>query len=211
MANEMVQFKQGTKTAFDTLSPKDPGTIYFITDGDKRAIYKGDIPYTPSTDGLATEDYVNQKINEYITSVDAMRFMGTVANAAELDAKKATAKNGDTYKATAAFTITGTTERVEVGDMIIANVSKVGFQEWFVVQSNIDGAVTGPTSSTDDNLAVFDGATGKLIKDSGISKESVNSAVTMKHTHTNKTQLDTYDKSQTELIDSVALKWQTIE
>lgn len=142
MAKTMVQFKQGTKTAFDALTTKDPGTIYFVTDGDKRAIYKGDIPYTPSTDGLATEDYVDQKINEHIASVDAMRFMGTVASAAELDAKKATAKNGDTYKATAAFTITGTTDQVEIGDMIIANVSKAGFQEWFVVQSNIDGAVT---------------------------------------------------------------------
>jgi hypothetical protein len=37
-----------------------------------------------------------------------------------------------------------------------------------VQQGNIDGAVTGPTSSVSGNVAVFDGATGKVIKDSGI-------------------------------------------
>ena len=41
--------------------------------------------------------------------------------------------------------------------------------DWTVVQANIDGAVTGPASATDGHVAVFDGATGKLIKDSGIT------------------------------------------
>lgn len=38
---------------------------------------------------------------------------------------------------------------------------------WTVVQANIDGAVTGPTSSTASHVAVFNDATGKVIKDSG--------------------------------------------
>jgi len=39
-----------------------------------------------------------------------------------------------------------------------------------ILQSLPDiGDVTGPDSATDNNIAVFDGATGKLIKDSGVS------------------------------------------
>lgn len=41
--------------------------------------------------------------------------------------------------------------------------------DWTVVQSNIDGAVTGPSSSVDAHVAVFNGATGKIIKDSGFT------------------------------------------
>lgn len=158
MANE-VKFMSGNKVAFDNLIPKDSNTIYFITDGDNKLIYKGDQLYTPGTDGIATEDYVTQKISEYASAVDAMVFKGTVATAAELDAKKATAKNGDTYKATAAFTPTGETKKVEIGDMIIARVTDAGFQEWVIIQSNLDGAVTTSGSGlTNNNLVVASGA-----------------------------------------------------
>lgn len=157
--NELVQFKSGTKAAFDALTTKDPGTIYFITDGTNKTIYKGDEVYTPGTDGIATEEYVTQKISEHASAVDAMVFKGTVATAVELDAKKATAKNGDTYKATAAFTPTDETKKVEIGDMIIARVTDAGFQEWVIVQSNLDGAVTTSGSGLkNNNLVVASGA-----------------------------------------------------
>lgn len=63
---------------------------------------------------------------------------------------------------------------VEVGDMCICNTddtpsgdqASVG-QYWNVIEKNIDGAVTGPVSATADNIALFDGVTGKVIKDSG--------------------------------------------
>lgn len=167
---------------------------------------------TPQDTTDATpKKYVDDKISTAISAVDAMTFKGTLGTGGTVTALPTNVKNGDTYKIITADTYAG--QVCEVGDLIIATktTSSATDNDWAVVQSNIDGAVTGPTSSTDDNLAVFDGATGKLIKDSGISKESVNSAVTMKHTHTNKTQLDTYTKSQTELIDSATLKWQTLE
>lgn len=41
--------------------------------------------------------------------------------------------------------------------------------DWTVVQANIDGAVTGPASATANHVATFDGATGKVIKDSGFT------------------------------------------
>jgi len=39
--------------------------------------------------------------------------------------------------------------------------------KWDIIQTNIDGAVTGPSSSTADHIATFNGTSGKLIKDSG--------------------------------------------
>lgn len=50
-------------------------------------------------------------------------------------------------------------------------------KELEAIHTNIDGAVTGPASSTGDNLAAFDGATGKVVKDTGISSASVQAAI----------------------------------
>lgn len=41
-----------------------------------------------------------------------------------------------------------------------------GTTQWVYVNSG-GGSVTGPVSSTDNNVALFNGTTGKLIKDSG--------------------------------------------
>lgn len=63
---------------------------------------------------------------------------------------------------------------VEVGDMAICNTdgTVTGDQAtvgtfWNIIQKNIVGAVTGPASSVVDNVALFDGTTGKIIKDAG--------------------------------------------
>jgi len=70
---------------------------------------------------------------------------------------------------------------VEVGDMAICNTdgtvtgdqATVG-QYWNIIQKNIVGAVTGPVSSTNNNVAFFDGTTGKIIKDSGLALSGTN-------------------------------------
>lgn len=70
---------------------------------------------------------------------------------------------------------------VEVGDMAICNTDSTasGNQAtvgayWNVIQKNIIGAVTGPASSTDNNVAFFDSTTGKVIKDSGLTLSGSN-------------------------------------
>ena len=64
----------------------------------------------------------------------------------------------------------------EIGDLIIAVVNRTGSgntnADWTVVQSNLDGAVTGPSSSTNGNFPLFDGVTGKLIQNSTYSPAS---------------------------------------
>lgn len=57
----------------------------------------------------------------------------------------------------------------EAGNAVIVNATEDGLE----FGTAAGGDVTGPASSTDNNLASFDGATGKIIKDSGILSSSV--------------------------------------
>lgn len=92
------------------------------------------------------------------------------------------ANAGEMYIASVAGKIGGVSGiDVEVGDMIICNTDSTpsGDQAtvgayWNIIQKNIIGAVTGPASSTNNNVAFFDGVTGKVIKDSGITLSGTN-------------------------------------
>ena len=64
---------------------------------------------------------------------------------------------------------------VEVGDMMmcITDGTASGTQaavgaNWDIIQTNIDGAVVGPASSTDNAAARYDLATGKLLQNSAL-------------------------------------------
>lgn len=121
-------------------------------------ILKGD----PVADNeAATKHYVDSKA----AAVDAMRFKGTVSSSSALPTTNV--KTGDTYKVAEAGTYAGVV--CEIGDMIIAVTdaeTAAGNDTWTVIQGNLDGAVTGPTSATSDNIVVFGDATGKVVKDS---------------------------------------------
>ena len=89
---------------------------------------------------------------------------------------------GELYIVSVAGKIGGASgEIVEVGDMVICNTdgtvsgdqATVGVY-WNIIQKNISGAVSGPASSANNNVAFFDGVTGKLIKDSGLALSGTN-------------------------------------
>lgn len=68
---------------------------------------------------------------------------------------------------------------VQAGDMFICTTDSTASGDqatvganWNVIQANIDGAVVGPSSATDGNIVLFDGTTGKLIKNSSYSPSS---------------------------------------
>ena len=125
----------------------------------------------------ATKAYVDTEISNALTgTADAMVFKGTLGAAAQNPTITSVPTNsysiGDTYRIVTAGTYLG--ERCEVGDLIIAikkgpaTGSTVITTDWTIAQGNIDGAVIGPSTATiSDNVALFDGTTGKLIKDSG--------------------------------------------
>ena len=114
-------------------------------------------------------------------------------------------KVGQTFRVAEAGTYAGKT--CEVGDLIIV-ISDFDTtqknEDFLVVQANVDGTVTGPAASTDANIVVFDGITGKRIKDSTVTLASLQDAIGKAHEHANKAVLDSYDKSQTELLQAAS-------
>ena len=113
---------------------------------------------------LATTAFVQAAFK----SNDSMIFKGTIGSSgATVTALPSPHQVGWTYKVITAGNYAG--QKCEIGDMIICitDGSTASNDHWTVVQSNTDGTVTGPASATANNVVLFDGASGKLIKDSG--------------------------------------------
>lgn len=114
-------------------------------------------------------------------------------------------KAGQKYVVALAGTYLG--QKCEVGDVILItkdySAEGASDSDGIVLQANIDGAVTGADSSIDGEIVVFSGATGKVIKSSAINMNTLSDAIAKIHEHTNKTQLDSYTKTQDELIAEI--------
>lgn len=115
-------------------------------------------------------------------------------------------KAGQKYVVALAGTYLG--QKCEVGDVILITKDyasgSAANTDGIVLQANIDGAVTGADSSVDGEIVVFSGATGKVIKSSKINMTALNDAISKAHEHANKAKLDTYDKTQAELLAAAA-------
>lgn len=115
---------------------------------------------------------------------------------------------GQTFRVAEAGTYAGV--ECETGDLIIVikdyEEGTASNADFLVVQANVDGAVTGPNASTDANIVVFDGTTGRKIKDSSVTLASLSDAIGKAHEHANKTQLDSFTKTETELLGEVDSK-----
>lgn len=167
------------------------------------ATFTGAVKVPTPTDGTdaATKDYVDG----ILKANDAMVFKGTIGTGGDVEALPTAYNVGWTYRVIEAGTYAGFA--CEVGDLLIAMVERAeGGQDddWTVAQTNIDGAVVGPASATDDTLVLFNGTSGKQIKASTITATVLSDAIAKAHEHTNKTQLDTYDKTQTELLEEAS-------
>jgi len=82
------------------------------------------------------------------------------------------------YTQTYSGTVSAVVDDLTVGVIIEAVVDSI---DAISVTPGGFGDVFGPASATDDNLATFDGVTGKLIQDSGITAASVSSAISASH------------------------------
>lgn len=115
---------------------------------------------------------------------------------------------GQTFRVAEAGTYAGV--ECETGDLIIVikdyEQGTASNSDFLVVQANVDGAVTGPDASTDANIVVFDGTTGRKIKDSSVTLASLSDAIGKAHEHTNKAILDTFTKNETELLGEMDSK-----
>lgn len=130
-----------------------------------------------NTTQIATTAFVNAEIDAKMSESDAMVYKGTLDGGSTdtYGALTPAANKGYTYKVKTAGLIDGV--RVEIGDMLICNTDNTASatannystiaENWDFIQGNQDGVVVGPSSATSGNVVLFDGSTGKLIKDSG--------------------------------------------
>ena len=148
---------------------------------------------------IATQEWVNALVGQLNNGVP-----GVVSTSSPLPSDNY--KAGQMWRVADAGTYAG--QKCEPGDLIIClknyEADSANNSDFMIVQANVDGAVTGPNSSTDGHIVIFDGATGKIIKDSNVTIASLNDAISKAHEHANKDKLDTYDKTQTELLNAVS-------
>lgn len=118
---------------------------------------------------IATTAFVQSLINSKIAAADAMIYKGTIGTGGTVTALPTTHSTGWTYKVITAGTYAGVA--CEIGDMIVClnDGTAAADADWTVIQANIDGAVTGPASAVEAHVAVFNGTTGNVIKDSGFT------------------------------------------
>lgn len=122
-------------------------------------------------------------------------------------------KAGESYRVAEAGTYVGV--ECEVGDLILVvkdyAAETASDADFMVLQANIDGAVTSTADvTTIGEIVVFDSVTGRVIKGSGVQIASLNDAIAKAHEHSNKEVLDTYNKSQTELLAAAQTEAQAL-
>lgn len=112
-------------------------------------------------DRYYTETEIDTKLSTLLGTNNAMVFKGAVNKDTDLPAKHSV---GWTYWVNTAGMYASKT--CEVGDLIICTTAGTAANNdhWIVAQTNIDGAVTGPTSSTTNAIPTFADTAGKAIK-----------------------------------------------
>ena len=161
-----------------------------------------------NTTQIATTAFVQSAVTQGLSVSDAMVYKGTITlGATSPGGLTVAADKGHTYKVVA----NGNTKegyvdgvKVEAGDMVICNADSTAAAtssnystiaaKWDFVQGNTDGVVVGPASATSGNVVVFDGATGKLVKDGGTLGTAAFKSVT-----------DTYSSTGTDPVSGKAV------
>lgn len=149
--------------------------VWSGTDGDALgAGYSVETTLVGGATSIARADAVKGYIDGLLSASDAMVFKGTLGTGGTITSLPTSYSAGWAYKVITAGTYAGIV--CQIGDLIIAIVDRSGSgnlnSDWTVVQTNIDGAVTGPVSATSANFASFNGTTGKIIADSGYGASS---------------------------------------
>jgi hypothetical protein len=125
------------------------------------------VPNAPTASNhLTNKSYVDN----LLSANQAMQFKGSVGAAGTLTVSAFNSLNvynaGWVYVVLDAATVKGNT--CEPGDVIMCMVTRNGSGavngDWVVKQGNLDGVIIGPSSSSDGYPAVFDGISGKLLK-----------------------------------------------
>lgn len=112
---------------------------------------------------------VYDELTNLLAANDAMVFKGTIGNIEDnptVTTLPNVHESGWSYKVVTAGIYAD--ETCEVGDMIICikDRNSANNADWAIVQTNIDGAVIGPTGSVIGHVPIFNSSNGKSIEDS---------------------------------------------
>lgn len=118
---------------------------------------------------IATTAFVRTEINNTLSAAQAVSYKGTLGTNGDITELPSIHTVGWLYYIGTAGTYAG--QVCEVGDFLVCKKSGsvANDDDWSVWQKNIDGAVTGPSSAVADRIAIFNGTSGKVIKDSGFT------------------------------------------
>src|ERR1043166_7516276 len=162
-----------TSTAPPTLAIFN-GTIWidlltFATDGTVTLLFSPHLPGDPVTDDEPASKHYADHI---ISAAGGLIFKGTIDCSG--NPNYPAADQGHLYQVSAAGLIGGASGlAVEIGDLLLCKVNGTGSGDqvtacanWTVVQVRLDRIVSGPVAgTTDGHIPLFDGATGRLLKD----------------------------------------------
>lgn len=149
-------------------------------------------------------------VDGLLAASDAVVYKG--AKDCSANPKYPAADAGHLYRVSVAGKIGGGSgTNVEVGDTLLCNTdgaaegtqAEVG-SKWNVIQANVDGAVVGPAASTNGNLPVFEGTTGKTVKDGGKTIAEVLARGSHTGTQTASTISDFDTQVRTSRLDQMA-------
>lgn len=124
---------------------------------------------------VASQKAVKTYFSAQIAALNVQVFKGTLDCSANPNYPAADA--GATYVVSVAGKIGGAAGvAVEAGDLLLCLVdaTAAGTQaavgaNWDILQMNLNGAVTGPAASSNATLPVFNGTSGKVLSDSGVT------------------------------------------
>lgn len=127
----------------------------------------------------STQAANKQYVDNAFAANDAMVFKGTLGTGGTYYELPSPHSAGETYRVISAGTYAG--KVCEIGDLVIciADGSVDNNDDWTVAQTNIDGAVIGPTSANNGEVAVFADGTGKAIRKGTVAKSTFISGITV--------------------------------
>ena len=199
--NSDIQTKQYVRI-MDKLpeSDQEEGVIYIV--GPTGSIRTGSKWKVVFEDVASVEDRIKAYVNDMMENLVSAA-PGIVDENNPLPSSNY--KAGQTWRVAADGTYSG--QKCEVGDLIICVtdyvVDSASDSDFIIVQANINGAVTGPEAAEDNELVVFSGVSGKVLKQSGIQLDKLQEVIEKSHEHKNKEILDSYTKTQAELLSDV--------
>ena len=179
-ANALLVSAGADRSAQQYVPGSGNGGMLTISDagivGTKEIITSSGTISSSSTDNqVPTALAVNNAINAAITAMGV--FVGDFdASSGALpttgSGESGAICKGDYWRVSVAGTISGLTPAadLEVGDVLVAKANAASTAaDFFVLQGNIDDAVTNSNSVTDLSVAIFDGTSGRVIKGSSVS------------------------------------------